>query len=152
MREQITSAMKQALKDKDSTRLSALRLVNAAIKDRDIALRTEEGSEGASDAEILQLLGKMIKQREESAKAYEEAGRLELAERERVEIATIREFLPTPLTAAETETAVAEVVDELGAASIKDMGKVMAALKDRYAGRMDFAKVGPKVKDALSNG
>ncbi len=152
MREQITSAMKQAMKDKDAARLSVLRLINAAIKDRDIALRTEEGSEGASDAEILQLLGKLIKQREESATSFEEAGRLDSAERERAEILTIREFLPTPLTAEEADAAVNEMVAEIGASSIKDMGKVMGALKERYAGRMDFGKVGPKVKDALTSG
>ncbi|MEM1419127.1 MAG: GatB/YqeY domain-containing protein [Pseudomonadota bacterium] len=152
MREQITSAMKQAMKDKDAARLSVLRLINAAIKDRDIALRTEEGSEGASDSEILQLLGKLIKQREESATSFEEAGRLDSAERERAEILTIREFLPTPLTAEEADAAVNEIVAEIGANSIKDMGKVMGALKERYAGRMDFGKVGPKVKDALTSG
>lgn len=149
MREQIADAMKTALREKDQTRLATLRLMNAAIKDRDIAARGAADVERAEDAEILQLLGKMIKQREESAKAYEEGGRLDLADRERAEIAIIQEFLPTPLTAAETEAAIAQAIEEIGAAGIRDMGRVMALLKERHAGRLDAGKASAAVKAAL---
>lgn len=149
MRTRVNSALKQAMKDKAAARLSTLRLINAAIKDRDIAARGDGEETGVGDAEVLEILGKMTKQRKESARAYEEGGRLDLAEREREEIDVIEEFLPRQLSEAEVETAVRKVVAETGAASIRDMGKVMAALKSRYTGQMDFAKVGPKVKDQL---
>ena len=150
MRDRIDIAFKEAMKAKDKTRLATLRLVTAAIKDRDIASRTEgDGGEGVSDAEIIQILGKMVKQREESIRAYEEAGRLELAEREQAEIDVIREFLPRPLTSAEVEKAIAAAIKETGASSIRDMGAVMGTLKSRYAGQMDFSKVGAAVKSAL---
>lgn len=149
MRDQIAAAMKTALKEKDQTRLATLRLMNAAIKDRDIAARTEGGADFAADAEILQLLRKMIKQREESAKAYEEGGRLELADQEQAEIAVILDFLPKPLTEAELEAAVTSAVDDLKATGIRDMGKVMALLKQRHAGQLDGAKASGAVKKAL---
>ncbi len=152
LRDRVNSALKDAMKSKEAERLSTLRLINAAIKDRDIAARTgEEGaSDGVSDDEVLAIMGKMVKQRQESARAYEEGGRLDLAERERTEITIIEEFLPRQLDSDETAAAVSEAIEQTGAESIRDMGKVMAALKARYTGQMDFGKVGPMVKDRLS--
>jgi len=150
MRSRIDAALKDAMKAKDADRLSTLRLINAAIKDRDIASRGEGAEGGVGEAEILAILGKMVKQRQESARAYEEAGRLELAQKEQAEIRVIEDFLPRQLDAEEVEAAVAEVIAETGADSIRDMGKVMAALKARYTGRMDFGAVGPLVKDKLA--
>lgn len=150
MRSRIDAALKDAMKARDADRLSTLRLINAAIKDRDIASRGEGAEGGVGEAEILAILGKMVKQRQESARAYEEAGRLELAQKEQAEIRVIEDFLPRQLDAEEVEAAVAEVIAETGADSIRDMGKVMAALKARYTGRMDFGAVGPLVKDKLA--
>jgi uncharacterized protein YqeY len=149
MRETITAALKRATKSQDKRRMSTLRLVSAAIKDRDIAARTA-GKTEATDAELLELFAKMIKQREESQKIYADAGRAELAKQEGEEIEIIREFLPKQLSDKEMEKAVAAAIAESGAASVKDMGKVMAALKARYAGQMDFAKAGATVKMKLS--
>lgn len=152
MRERLQAALKDAMKAKEVDRLSTLRLINAAIKDRDIASRGE-GADGAGEvgeAEILAIMGKMVKQRQESARAYEEGGRLELAEKELGEIRVIEEFLPRQLTPAEVEAAVASAIAEAGATSIRDMGKVMAVLKGRYTGQMDFGAVGPRVKDLLA--
>ena len=148
MRETITAALKLATKAQDKRRLSTLRLVSAAIKDRDIAARTA-GKGEATDAELLELFAKMIKQREESEKIYRDAGRAELAQQEAEEIAIIREFLPKQLSEADTQKAIAEAIAEAGATSIKDMGKVMAALKTRYAGQIDFAKASALVKAEL---
>ena len=150
LREKINDAMKEAMKAKAQRRVSTLRMVNAAIKDRDIAGRTEQSREGVSDEEILSLLAKMIKQREESAATYDTGGRPELAAAEREEIAVIREFMPKQLSEEETREAVKDAIQETGAASIKDMGKVMGALKGRYSGQMDFAKAGAVVKELLS--
>lgn len=152
MREHLAAAMKEALRDKDQTRLSTLRLITAAIKDRDIAARSEHGAAQAGDDVVLQLLGKMIKQREDSVCAYEEAGRLDLADRERAEIAVIRDFLPEPLSEAETEAAVRDAITAVGAGGLRDMGRVMAVLKQRYAGRMDFSSAGARVKNVLAPG
>ena len=150
LRTRLTDAMKEAMRNKEATRLSTLRLINAAIKDRDIALRGNGGGgEGASDDEVLGILGKMVKQRQESAKAYEEGARLELAEKERAEIVVIEEYLPKQLSADETAQAVRDAIAKIGAESIRDMGKVMGELKGKYMGRMDFGKVGPMVKDML---
>jgi uncharacterized protein YqeY len=143
--------MKQAMKDKSTERLSTIRLINAAIKDRDIAARTEGKEKGVGDGEVLAILAKMTKQRQESAKTYEEAGRLDLSERELSEIKVIEEFLPRQLTDDEIQSALAEAIDKVGAESIRDMGKVMAALKSKYAGQMDFGAVGALVKSNLSN-
>jgi uncharacterized protein YqeY len=143
--------MKQAMKDKSTERLSTIRLINAAIKDRDIAARTEGKENGVGDGEVLAILAKMTKQRQESAKTYEEAGRLDLSERELSEIKVIEEFLPRQLTDDEIQSALAEAIDKVGAESIRDMGKVMAALKSKYAGQMDFGAVGALVKSNLSN-
>ena len=148
MRETITAALKLATKAQDKRRVSTLRLVSAAIKDRDIAARTA-GKGEATDAELLELFVKMIKQREESEKIYRDAGRAELAQQEAEEIAIIREFLPKQLSEADTQKAIAAAIAEAGATSVKDMGKVMAALKSRYAGQMDFAKASALVKAKL---
>ena len=152
MRDKINAALKQAMRDKAAVRLSTLRLINAAIKDRDIAARSGGGDEGASEAEVLAILGKMSKQRLESARAYEEGGRLDLAERERSEIEVIEEFLPRQLSDAEIATAVNDAIGEIGAESIRDMGKVMGILKTRFTGQMDFGAVGPVVKGRLCAG
>jgi uncharacterized protein YqeY len=148
MRETITAALKHATKAQDKRRMSTLRLVSAAIKDRDIAARTA-GETEATDAELLELFAKMIKQREESQKIYADAGRAELAKQESEEIAIIREFLPQQLSDKEMEKAVAAAIAETGAASVKDMGKVIAALKASHAGQMDFARASALVKAKL---
>jgi uncharacterized protein len=148
MRETINAALKEAMKAQDKRRISTLRLISAAIKDRDIAARGS-GKGEASAADLLDLLAKMIKQREESEKIYAEAGRAELAQQEAEEIAIIREYLPKQLSEADTEKAIADAIAEAGATSVKDMGKVMASLKSRYAGQMDFAKAGQLVKAKL---
>ena len=151
LRTRITTDLKQAMKDKAVERLSTLRLVNAAIKDKDIDARAEGNDDGVGEDAVLAILGKMAKQRLESARAYEEGGRLDLAERERTEILVIEEFLPRQLDADETTAAVDAAVAEVGASSIRDMGKVMAVLKGKYTGQMDFGRVGPMLKDRLSN-
>lgn len=149
MRTRITDALKSAMKAKDSARLSTLRLINAAIKDRDIALRGEGRDDGVSDDEILGILGKMVKQRHESARVYEEGGRLELAEKERAEIVVIEDFLPRKLSDEEVEQAVNDAIAEAAAGSIRDMGRVMAVLKAKHTGQLDFGRVGSLVKDRL---
>ncbi|MAN60325.1 MAG: glutamyl-tRNA amidotransferase [Parvibaculum sp.] len=149
MREEIKAALKEALKAQDKRRMGTIRLMQAAIKDRDIAARTEGADTLVSDDDILAILAKMIKQREESAVTYENAGRAELATQEREEIDVIKSFMPTQLTPEEVEAAAAEVVAELGAESLKDMGRCMGELKKRYAGRMDFGKAGAVIKGKL---
>ncbi len=153
LRERISDALKSAMREKNATRLSTLRLINAAIKDRDIAKRADGGDgeeTGVGDGDILQILGKMVKQRQESVRAYEEGGRLELAEAEQSEITVIEEFLPRQLSEDETTAAIDAAISETGAQSIRDMGKVMGVLKGRYTGQLDFGKVGPMVKGRLS--
>ena len=150
LRTRISDALKQAMRDKAADRLSTLRLVNAAIKDKDIAARATGGDDGVNDEEVLAILSKMAKQRQESARAYEEGGRLDLADREREEITVIEEFLPRQLNEKESAEAVDAAIDEIGASSIRDMGKVMAVLKAKYTGQMDFGSVGPMVKNRLS--
>ncbi|MEM9785528.1 MAG: GatB/YqeY domain-containing protein [Pseudomonadota bacterium] len=150
MRDRVNAALKDAMKSKEADRLSTLRLINAAIKDRDIALRgTAEEESGVGDADVLAIMGRMVKQRQESARAYEEGGRLELAEKERVEIKVIEEFLPKQLSEEETEAAIDAAIAEVSATNIRDMGKVMGALKSKYTGQMDFGKAGPLVKGKL---
>ncbi len=149
MRERIKSSLKEAMKAKDAARLSTLRLISAAIKDKDIAARSEGQDGGVSDEVILSILAKMIKQRQESASTYEQAGRLELAEKERAEIPVIEEFLPRQLSDAEIDAAIATAIDEVGASTIRDMGRIMATLKGKYAGQMDFGKAGAKIKARL---
>ena len=150
LREQFGQALKEAMKARDQKRVSALRLVLAGIKDRDIANRTEETRAGITDEEILSLLAKMIKQREESAAAYEAGLRPELAASEREEITIIREFQPAQMSEGDTRAAVVAAVAEVGARLPKDMGQVMALLKTRYPGRMDFAKGALVVKELLA--
>ena len=149
LQERISASLKDAMKMKEVERLSTLRLINAAIKDKGIALRGDGAERGVTDAEILAILGRMVKQRQESVRAYEEGGRLELAEKERAEIAVIEEYLPRQLDGSETTTAIDEAIEETGASTIRDMGRVMAALKAKYTGQMDFGAVGPMVKDRL---
>ena len=149
MREAINSAIKDAMRSKDKLRLSTLRLVNAAIKDKDIALRTEDRPEGVSSSEILQILGKMVKQRQESAKAYEEGGRLELAEQELSEITIIEEFLPRQLSDDEVKKVIKDTIASVSASSIRDMGKVMGSIKLHYTGQLDIGKAGAIIKKIL---
>ena len=150
LRERINEGLKTAMREKDATRLSTLRLISAAIKDQDINARAKGNSEGVSEAEVLTILGKMVKQRQESVRAYEEGGRIDLAEQERTEIGYIEEFLPRQLSDEEVAAAVEEAMASVGASSIRDMGKVMGALKSRYTGQMDFGVVGPMVKAKLA--
>jgi uncharacterized protein YqeY len=149
LRDRLQTALKEAMKAKEADRLSTLRLINAAIKDREIAARGDADAGEVGEAEILQIMGKMVKQRQESARAYEEGGRLELAEKELAEIGVIQEFLPRQMDQAEISAAVDAAVAETGATSIRDVGKVMAALKARYTGQMDFGAVGALVKGRL---
>ncbi len=149
MRDRIAAALKDAMRSKDAARLSTLRLINAAIKDKDIALRGEGGEAVVGDAEVLAILARMVKQRQESARAYEEGGRLELAEKELDEIKVIEEFLPRQLSDDEINAAIDKAIAEIGASSIRDMGKVMGVLKTKHAGQMDFGAVGPMVKARL---
>jgi len=146
LRDRFTEAMKAAMKTKQVERLSTIRMMLAGVQERSIAARVD----ALSEDEILALLAKMIKQREESAATYESAGRPELAAAERAEIVTIREFMPRQLSPDETRGAVAEAIAATGATSLKDMGKVMAALKERHAGSMDFGKAGAAVKELLA--
>ena len=150
LRQKLNDAMKEAMKAKDAKRLATVRLALAALKDRDIAARTETSRDLLGDDEILSLLAKMIKQREESAIAFDAGKRPELAVGEREEIAIIRSFMPAQMDEAGVKAAADTVIAELGASSIKDMGKVMAAMKERYAGQMDFGRASSLVKERLS--
>jgi uncharacterized protein YqeY len=149
MRAEIDAAVKSAMKAGDKARLSTLRMMASAIKDRDIAVRTE-GRDKVSDEELAQHFAKMVKQREESARMYDEGGRAELADKERAEIAVIREFMPRQMDEAEVTAAAAAVIAELGATGVRDLGKVMAALKERHAGQMDFGKASGVAKGLLA--
>ncbi len=148
MREKITEDVKTAMKAGEKDRLSTLRMMQAAIKDRDIANRGT-GKEAASDDELLQLFTKMVKQREESAAIYDKAGRPELAAKERAEIVIIQGYMPRQLSDEETKAAIAAIIKETGAASIKDMGKVMAELRAQFSGQMDFGKASGVIKALL---
>ncbi|MBF9046343.1 GatB/YqeY domain-containing protein [Rhodobacterales bacterium LSUCC0031] len=150
LRGRIGAGLKEAMREKDATRLSTLRLINAAIKDQDIAARGAGQSDGVDDAAVLAILGKMVRQRHESARAYEEGGRLELAEKERAEITIIEDYLPRQLDDGEVAAAIDAAITETGAAGLRDMGRVMAALKSKYTGQMDFGAVGPMVKARLA--
>ena len=149
LREQINDAMKTAMKSQDKLRLSTLRLINAAIKNADIEARGA-GKVALVDGDILSLLQKLIKQRQESVELYDKGGRAELAAGEREEIAIISAYLPKQMSDDEVKAAIAAIVAETGAAGIKDMGKVIGALKAKYAGQMDFAKASGLVKAALN--
>jgi uncharacterized protein YqeY len=150
LRARFNEALKTAMKSKHERGVATLRLILAALKDRDIAARGKGNQDGISDEEVAQMLRSMIKQRRESIDLYEQGGRVELAEQERQEIAIIEEFLPRQMSAEETSAAVKALIQEIGAGGLKDMGKVMAALKERYAGRMDFAQASKTVKQLLA--
>jgi hypothetical protein len=149
LRDQVSAQMKDAMRSGDKVRVATLRLISAAFKDREIQNRGTGKDESLSDAGMQEILVKMIKQRRESAETYEKGGRPELAQAEKAEIAIIEEFLPRQFSAQETEAAVSAVVEELGASGLKDMGRVMGVLKERYAGQMDFGRAGAMVKAAL---
>jgi hypothetical protein len=149
LRQRLNDELKAAMKSRDQRATSALRLILAALKDRDIAARSRGITDGVDEAEIIDMLQKMVRQRQESIELYKKGNRPELAEQEQGEIDMIERFLPQKMSEAETQQAIEAVVGELGAATIKDMGRVMAALKERYAGRMDFGKVGQQVKQKL---
>ena len=149
LRQQFNDALKAAMLSKDAPTLSCLRMILAALKDKDIAARPKGQADGIGNDEILALLQTMVKQRRESITLYQQGNRQDLADKEQAEIAVIEKFLPAQMDDAEATAAIAAIVAELGAASIKDMGKVMAALKERFTGRMDFAQAGAKVKAAL---
>jgi uncharacterized protein YqeY len=148
MRDELMTALKEAMKAKDTRRLTTIRMVQSAIKDLDIASRTK-ADPTVTDGDIASLMSKLVKQREESAKIYDEGGRPELAAKEREEIAIIGEFMPKQLSEAEVTEVIKGIIAETGAASIKDMGKVMAVLKERYPGQLDFAKASGQIKAAL---
>jgi uncharacterized protein YqeY len=148
MRDKLSEALKEAMKAKDSRRLSTVRLIQTAIKDRDIANRGA-GKDAVSDDDILQILQKMVKQREESAKIYEDAGRAELATQEREEIVVIKGFMPEQLSEQKCDELIKAAIADSGAQGLRDMGKVMAVLKEKYPGQMDFAKASGVVKDLL---
>ena len=150
MRDILNKSLKDAMRARDTQKISTIRLINAAIKDRDIAIRSEDNLEGVSDEEILSILSKMIKQRKESAKQYEEGGRLELAQQEFEEIEIIENFLPRQLDLNEIEQIVKKIILEINANSLRDMGKVMSLLKENYSGKMDFGKAGVVAKELLS--
>ncbi len=148
-RQEFNNALKEAMKSKDIIAVSTLRLILAALKDRDVALRSEGRSDGVSENEVLSMLQTMIKQRGESAQTYRKAGREDLAEREDEEVKVIRRFLPEPLEEGELTAVVAALIEETNTQTIKDMGKVMGLLKERYAGRVDMAKAGGLVREQL---
>lgn len=155
MRERINQDIKAAMKGGEKVRLSTLRLINAAIKDRDIAARVDDkgqstGKEKIDDTEILALLQKLIKQRRDSIESYQKGGRQDLVDKEQAEIAVIEDYLPKQMDDAQLTAAVDKVIGELGANSLKDMGRTMAALKDRFTGQMDFGKASQLVKAKLA--
>lgn len=149
LRQELSDALKTAMLGKDARTVSTVRLILAALKDRDIAARPNGLADGIPDTEILQMLQSMIKQRRESITIYEQGGRLELAEREAEEIVIIERFLPRQMSADEVAEAIRAVIADIGATGIKDMGRVMAALKERHAGLMDFSRASVVVKSAL---
>ena len=150
IRQDIIDQTKDAMRAKDKLRVSALRLISAAIKDRDIAARAEDRCQGIEDDEILTILAKMVKQRQESETTYEDNGRPDLAERERAEIVILREFMPQPLSEADLVAAIDEFVDGCNATCLKDMGKIMGKIKSTYPGRVDMGKAGALVKARLA--
>lgn len=149
-RGEFNTAMKEAMKSKDTIALATVRLILAALKDKDIVARGEGKTEGITESEILSMLQSMIKQRKESAKTYAEAERFDLAEREETEIKVIEQFLPQQLSEAEASAVIEKLISEIAASDIKDMGRVMAELKTRYAGQMDMGKASGAVKQKLA--
>ena len=152
LRQRLNDDLKAAMKSRDQRATSALRLILAALKDRDIAARERGITNGVDEPEIIDLLQKMVRQRQESITMFQKGGRQELVDQEQGEINIIERYLPKKMSEGETNAAIAAVVEELGAASIKDMGRVMAALKERYAGKLDFGKASGAVKKILSGG
>jgi len=150
LRERLNEALTAAMKAKQVRRVSTVRLIKAAVKDRDIAARSDGDGAAVSDQDILNILQKMIKQRHDSITLYEEGGRMELVQQEQEEIEIIRGFMPAQLSAEDLEAAVEEIIAEVGAAGIKDMGRTIATLKERYAGRMDFTRAAAAVKRLLA--
>lgn len=149
-RSEINDALKEFMKKGDKIATSTIRLILAALKDRDISAREKGNSQGIPEEEILSMLQSMVKQRQESAKLFSEAGRDDLAEREEIEIDIIRTFMPKQLDEAEVVVVMEKIIAEIGASGIKDMGKVMAVLKDKYAGQIDMGKAGGIAKAKLS--
>ena len=149
MRSLLDTNLKEAIRSQEKQRLATLRLINAAVKDRDIAVRSEENTEGVSDSEIILILSNMVKQRKQSIIQYEEGGRIELAEREREEIKIIEEFLPNQLSEKEIREEVLKIIEKEDNLSIKDIGKIMGELKTNFSGRMDFRKASEIVKALL---
>ncbi len=149
-REKIQDAMKEALKNKDMERLAAIRLIVAAMKDKDVASRTDGRNDGISESDLMSMLQSMIKQRTESAKIYRENNRPELADKEDKEIAVIESFLPAQMSDDEVAKVIGDIIAAIGAAGMKDMGKVMAELKAKYAGQLDMGKAGAVIKQKLS--
>ena len=150
LRNSLNEALKIALKSQEKCEISTLRLILAALKDRDIAARSDGDGEGIGEDEILEMLNKMVRQRRDSAEVYRGNGRPELADKEEREIEVVRRFLPRPLNDDEMQGAIGDVIGELEAQTIKDMGKVMGTLKQRFAGRMDFGKASALVKEQLA--
>jgi hypothetical protein len=149
LRERLTEELKTAMKAKDQRTVSTVRMILAALKERDIAVRDKGNRDGIADPEIVELMQKLVRQRRDSIELYEKGGRPELAQQEAEEIAVIERYLPKAMDEAEATAAIAAAIAETGASTIKDMGRVMAHLKERYAGRMDFAKAGALVKQKL---
>jgi uncharacterized protein YqeY len=149
LREQLKTALKDAMLAKDQRAVATVRLINAALKDRDIAAREKGNQDGIGDDDILAMLSTMVKQRQESIRLYEEGGRCELAEQEQEEINIIRRFMPTQLEGADLKATIDDTIKEIGAADLKDMGRIMSTLKQRYPGRMDFSKASGIVRQQL---
>ena len=149
LRTRLNDALKDAMKAKDTTSISTLRLILAALKDRDIAERTKGNGDGLGDESILEMLQKMVRQRHDSIEMYTQGQRDDLANREAAEIEVIERFLPKQMDESDMRAAIESVIGELGASSVKDMGRVMGTLKERYPGRMDFGKASGIVKEAL---
>ena len=149
LRQELNDSLKEAMKAKDKSATSTIRLILAALKDRDIAARSQGSDEKLNDDQILEVLQKMVRQRKDSIEMYAKGGRQDLVDREAREIEVIEGFLPKPLSVGETQAAIRDVISELGASSIKEMGRVMGELKQRYPGRMDFSKASAIVKEAL---
>ena len=150
LRNELTAALTGAMKAKDDRAVSTIRLILAALKDRDIAARSKGAGEAIDETEIMQMLQTMVKQRQESIAMYEKGCRMELAQQEQEEIDIIRRFMPEQMTDDAVMTAVRDLITEMGASTLKDMGRTMATLRERYAGRMDFSKASGMVKAQLS--
>ena len=149
IRDDLKAALVTAMKSGDKSRVAAIRLIQSAVKNRDIELRTASGAPADDDALVTEVLQKMIKQRRESIAMYETGGRQELADAEKAEVAVIEDFLPTQMSEDETKAAIDAIVTEIGATSVKDMGRVMAVLKERHAGQLDMSKASGLVKARL---